>query len=194
MKNRIIFSMFLGLTLMFASVHSAKAQAHTKGQLGITANVGYSLIGALFQVASVSSEDVGSIPVISGMVDYGVADQFSVGGAVSYQSISVNTTDNLSAEVKNTLSCVNIGIRPLFHFGNSEELDLYAGIRVGYTVWSGSTTSNDPAYEPLEIYNIPGLISVQPLFGTTYYFGPAGINAEIGLGTYIAALGVKVKI
>lgn len=194
MKNRMIITMILGFALSFATINTLQAQAHSKGQLGITANVGYSVIGALFQAASVGSDQITSIPVISGMVDYGVADQFSVGGAVSFQSISINDEDINGSNVKNTLSCMNIGIRPLFHFGNSDEADFYAGIRVGYTRWSASTNSTDPAYDPLDAYNTPGLVSLQPLLGGTYYFGPVGINGEVGFGTYIAALGVKIRI
>ncbi|MEZ4775924.1 MAG: hypothetical protein R3D00_22280 [Bacteroidia bacterium] len=194
MKNRIIITMILGFALSFTTINTLQAQAHTKGQVGITANVGYSLIGALFQAASVGSDQITSIPVVSGMVDFGIADQFSVGAAVSYQSISINDVDINSNNVKNTLSCMNIGIRPLFHFGNSEEADFYAGIRVGYTRWSASTNSSDPDYDPLNVYNTPGLVSLQPILGGTYYFGPVGINGEIGMGTYLAALGVKVRI
>ncbi|MEZ4828597.1 MAG: hypothetical protein R3C61_20275 [Bacteroidia bacterium] len=194
MKNRILLPLTAFIIFSVFSAGSLSAQAHQQGQLGITANVGYSLVSALFQLADISSDQITSIPVVTGMVDYGVADQFSIGGAVSYQSISANDVDINQANVKNTLSCLNIGVRPLFHFGNSDDLDMYAGIRVGYTRWSASTTSTDPAYDPLETYNIPGLVSLQPLLGGTYYFGPVGINGEIGLGTYIAALGVKVKI
>lgn len=194
MKKQLIFLTIITFSILSINTSRLQAQAHEKGQVGITVNAGYSLIGALFQLASVSSDQVSSIPVVTGAIDFGVADRFSIGGAVSYQSLTITTTEG-NETVKDGINCVNVGVRPLFHFGNSDDLDLYAGIRVGVTRWSATTTRNDPDFDPLEEYSAPGLVSLQPLFGGTYYFGEGnfGINGEVGFGTYLAALGVKAR-
>lgn len=195
----------LALLLCSGLTYQSNAQVHEKGQMNLTVGLGYSLIGGLFDIATSGGATQSSFvtPVINGMFDYGVADKFSVGGAVSYQAFGYKYKDYFDyydnngqavyADFKETWTCMNIGVRGLFHFGNSDKLGMYAGLRAGYTIW---TYKND--YNGRTAYSEPdvslGAFGAQPLFGIRYFFSDnIGINAEAGLGTYIVAAGLAVK-
>ncbi len=168
---------------------NASDYAHDKGTIGITAGVGTSLMGSLFSALQSPDVDGSSTPVINGLIDFGVSKVFSIGGGVAYQSYSLNYLDE---NYKDTYTCLNIGIRGLFHFGRSEKFDFYTGARVSYTIWNFESTNNDPNYAMPDV--TLGSIGVQPLVGISYYFIPnLGINAEAGIGTYLVAGGIKAK-
>ena len=186
MKTKITV-LILSFTLAMGSSSTASAQAHEQGQIGITAGVGYSLIGGLFS----SFSDVSVSPVINGMVDYGIGDKFSLGLAFSYESFKWTETGLFTTSVYTVkATCMNIGVRPLFHFGNSDDLDWYFGGRVGITNWTVS--DNDPTYE--STFDVPGIVGVMPLIGASWYpIENLGLNMEFGFGTYLAAIGAKAR-
>jgi hypothetical protein len=194
-----ITALILVLAFGLGSFNTAQAQAHEQGQIGITAGIGYSLIGGLFDAVTDGDNVEGTgTPVINGMVDYGIGDKFSLGLAVSYQSFKAEYSDYLHFDFtqesfEEKWSCLSIGVRPLLHFGNSDNFGMYTGARVGFTTWSYSNSSNNITFIETDVSL--GTIGVQPLFGANIYFTDnIGMNMEIGIGTYLAAAGIKVRL
>jgi hypothetical protein len=201
MKKNIIATIFLLSLFMGSFVNQAYSQGHKQGQLGVSANVGYNLTSLIARLVSIGSDGVGSVPPVSGAIDYGVSDRFSLGLAATYQSIGLDVPDpdGSGPDLFNgNLTCTNIGIRPLFHFGGSEDLDFYAGIRVSTTIWAASAESNSPDFDPVEEINRGRArrINLQPVAGIAYYFGngPLGLNAEVATAPYLVAIGAKLRL
>jgi len=189
-----------------------------KGKSTVTVGGGVSLAGAIIStfekdvVASVNLTDpsvnakTSSIPVLFGSYDYGISNLFSIGVAGSYESWKVTVpgyTDPYGSSTGGpitygtsslNISRVNIAIRPLFHFGSNENLDIYFGPRLGYTLWNTDVKSTDPAVTGVG-FGHGNVFSPAVLFGTRYYFTPnIGLNFEISIGApYAAALGVNFK-
>ncbi|MCB0835840.1 MAG: outer membrane beta-barrel protein [Bacteroidetes bacterium] len=200
MKKNIIAPIFVLLLFTAGLINQASAQAHSQGQLGVSANIGYNLTSLIFRVISTGSEAVGSVPPVSGAIDYGISDRFSLGVAVTYQGAGLTITDTISGiqeTFKANFSCTNVGIRPLFHFGSSDDLDFYAGIRLSTTIWSSNTESSNPDYDPVSEFNLGARrIRLQPVAGIAYFFGngPIGLNAEIATAPYLVAIGAKLRL
>lgn len=193
MKN--LLAKTLVAFVLFATCLTHQAKAQEAGDLNFTAGIGWSLIGAIFDVVDQAGVDGSGTPVINIMGDYSLSDLFSLGGAASFQSYTVKY-DDTQGDYRDRLTCINIGIRPLIHLTrNSEELDVYVGARAGYTVWTSSTTFDGTGdYNPEENYDLSAF-GLQPLGGVTYYFSNVGVNFELApIGTYLAAIGVKVKL
>lgn len=182
----------------------AKAQKF-QGQSVITAGVGYSLAGILMEVVkdAVNATDASSTktPVIIGSFDYGISDRFSVGASYTYQGMTVkysSYTDNngnvINGDFKDRLTRQNFAIRPLFHFGDNDNLDTYAGVRLGYTMWNYNSSQN--TYDSNDILGGFGSpIKVQGLFGMRYFFTEnIGFNTEFAIGpTYFMMIGANAR-
>lgn len=79
--------------------------------------------------------------------DYGFKNWFSLGGALSYNNLKASASQidvlkddgtTYSGPVDLTVARTNIALRPLFHYGNKGRIDMYSGLRVGVSIWSGS--------------------------------------------------------
>ena len=203
MKKNIIAPVFVLFLFIGSFFNQATAQAHYQGQLGVSANVGYNLTSLIARLVSIGSDAVGSIPPVSGAVDYGVSDRFSLGVAVTYQSIGLLVPDSISSTggtdlFDGSLTCTNIGLRPLFHFGSSDDLDFYAGLRVSTTIWTAKAESSSPDFDPVSEISRGGArrIQLQPVAGIAYFFGngPVGLNAEVATAPYLVAIGAKLRL
>ena len=146
-------SVILALSVLSFSLLKTNNAAAQKGGDAppsvITAGAGWSLVGALFgafntAVGDTNNANLKQTPVLIGSYDYSLSPKFSIGVAYSYQSFSFNYTNYYYtnsaggsgyATWKDKLTRMNFGIRPLFHFGNSDELDPYFGLRISYTQW-----------------------------------------------------------
>jgi len=189
--------LFMTICVTFLSFFQldSHAQAHQQGEFALTAGIGNSFIGTIFDVVTNSAGVAGdALPVINVIVDYGVLDQISVGLGVSYQRYDIDF-DDASGDYVDRVTCVNVGVRSLWHFYQSEALDLYAGIRLGYTNWSATSTNTVAGYDPLDPFTLLSF-GIQPLGGVAYYFNEnIGGNLELGIvGVYFFGLGLKVRI
>jgi hypothetical protein len=202
MKNKL----FLAL-LMTAFVFNAQAQ-NSEGTSVATVGLGYSLVNNLFNVAldTYPEVEVSSVPTIALSYDYGLTDNFSIGIAGAYQSVSgefentyldgnqVSRTETAKA----TLSRMNIAVRPLFHYGNSDKLDMYSGLRVGYLIRTLDVDSHDPDADVVrELDTFVGnrlAIGLVP-FGFRYFFTDnIGLNMDLQIGTpYVVSGGVAFQ-
>ena len=181
-----------------------------KGQTVVTAGAGYSFIGLLMGAISTGLNTIGDVtstktPVIIGGLDYGITDHFSLGAVYTYQGVSANYnsyTDydtlgpvTIQGSFTDRITRQSIGVRPLFHFGESEKLDLYTGARFSY-VWWNSTSSVRADLSQTDIFAGFGRpIKPQAIFGMRYNFMPAlGFNAEFAIGsTYYMMVGINAS-
>jgi hypothetical protein len=204
---------FAAALLLVALVTLNPTQAHAqkyKGQTVITGAAGYSLTGILFNVIKEGLNTVGDInatktPVIMGGVDYGITDRFSIGAVYTYQGLTAKygayeTTDSagniyvVNGDFTDRLTRQSIGIRPLFHLGDNDDLDMYVGARLSYVFWSYN--SNRPDASGLDIVNGFGSpIKPQFIFGLRYFFIPnVGFNTEVAIGpTYLMTFGINAR-
>lgn len=183
----------LGLIFSTLFFHRSWSQTDLTGEFAITAGVGVSLVGTLFDiVTSVDGVDGKSKPVLNGMVEYNVYEQFHIGLGISHQGFSIDFDEN-NGNYRDDIRCINIGARGLFDIVQDENFTAYMGVRFSYTNWSASTTNQVAGYDPLDTFDL-GSFGIQPLLGLTYYTNsPVGINAEIGWGVYYAAIGAKLR-
>ena len=182
-----------------------------KGQTVVTAGAGYSLVGLFMGAISTGLNTIGDVnstktPVIIGGLDYGITDHFSLGAVYTYQGVSANYnsyTDydtlgylvTIQGSFTDRITRQSIGVRPLFHFGESEKLDLYTGARFSY-VWWNSTSSVRANLSQTDIFAGLGRpIKPQAIFGMRYNFMPAlGFNAEFAIGsTYFMMVGINAR-
>ena len=175
----------------------------------INAGAGWSLVGALFgfvnnSVPDSSSVDLKQTPVIIGAYDYFVSPKFSIGAAYSFQSFTFSYANypytgaggaTYYGTFKDVVKRQNFAIRPLFHFGNSDDMDPYFGLRLGYTQWSYSTTNPDPLYDNSGTTSIGSSVKVQVLFGARYWITDfLGFNTEVAIGSpYFLMVGANFR-
>lgn len=194
------------------AIKPASAQ-NAKGQSTITGGVGFSLAGMIFSTIKNAANDVpGSnieLKSTPGMLlnyDYGLADKFSVGLAFSYQQFKLEYTDmeytnsagyTDTASWDDKVSRMNVAIRPLFHFGNNPDLDIYAGARIGFTRWAANSSHPDPTYNFDDAWgnSFSSRVRVQTLFGLRYFFTPSiGFNSEFAIGApYFFMMGINYR-
>lgn len=152
---------YLLLTLLFVMglVMKTNAQnAEFKNTISATAGLN---VFQFFNLISDFSEDDGTTVNLDAHAtasygltyDYGVKKWFSIGlgGAynkfdLSADQISIDKSDGTTytGPIDVNASRTNIGIRPLFHYGNGGRVDMYSGLRIGANIWRGSVKSNDP--------------------------------------------------
>jgi hypothetical protein len=202
MKNKLFL-----VSLMTAFVFNAQAQK-SEGTSVATLGLGYSLVNNLFKAGLETYPEitVTSVPTIAVTYDFALTDNFSIGVAGAYQSIGgeINNTYTDGNQVEQTelakanYSRMNIAIRPLFHYGNSDKLDMYSGLRVGYLFKTLTVDSDDPDAQIEDDLNdfVGNRFSLGLVpFGMRYFFTDnIGINMDIQIGTpYVVSGGIAFQ-
>lgn len=209
MKKALFYSATALLLGFIINPQRASAQKY-QGQAVITGGAGYSVTGLLLGFITDGVNATGTVsstktPVILGGVDYGLSDRFSLGAIYTYQGITVKynsyeTTDangnsvTVVGDFKDRLSRQSIGIRPLFHFGDNDDLDLYAGARFSYVFWNYNSPRTDVNVQDLfKFFGSP--VKPQALFGMRYFVTDnIGLGTEFALGaTYFISVGVHAR-
>jgi len=193
---RKIGILLLAVALMFATNFKLSAQNQDYPST-ISLNGGFSLVGAMFKTLEVQDGfKSNSYPALQLTYDHYVTKWFSMGGAASVQSMgySYNYIDQVSGDETNVsvdVNRINIALRPLFHYGNSGKIDMYSGLRLGYTLWNIKATVDD--YDDAGLANsfAPQLI----LFGMRGYFTEnIGANFELAVGSpHYFSLGLNYR-
>jgi hypothetical protein len=186
----------------------------------IGANAGVSVISVLLKGIVIFNSDLEGFmnnnyltvkkpPVFQLSADYHVNDIISLGIAGAYHPVSIfwNNPDIPSVDndgqigdFEMSLNRINIGIRGLVHYGYTNNVDLYSGIRLGVNIWDVDFSSNDPeikeAFHALNHFPkgiMPGL-QIIPFGITVYLEDIIGLNAEFCIGQpYFLTAGVKMK-
>ena len=193
-KKNLIIVISLFCTIYF-SLEKIVAQDTYEGQIGLTAGVGASLVGTIFDVVTGTTGVEGSSsPVLNIMADYTFSELVSFGLAFSYQSYEIAFDDSQGDYVDN-IRCLNFGVRFLLHFVQNEDMDLYGGIRGSYTNWAANSTNTLAGYDPLREFTLRN-VGLQPLIGVTVFFDSTlGANLEVApVGVYYAAVGLHLRL
>jgi outer membrane immunogenic protein len=147
-----------------------------KGQAQINAGVGLSSWG---------------IPLYGG-VDYGVHKDVTIGGELSYRSYR---EEYYSYKFRHSI--FGISANGNYHFNTlldiPDNFDLYAGLNLGYYIWSTSNSDGNNKYEGSGASGVGLGLQI----GGRYYFNDAfGINLEIGGGSAFTAgkFGVSFRL
>ena len=172
---------FLTLVAVFFSVSGLFAQDYKST---ISANAGVSLVGRLMS-AVVNLDTINgysATPAMQLSYDYMVTDFLSAGAAVSFQQFKFSDTDGMFA-----IRRMNFAARALFHYGKSDKLDMYSGVRLGMTNWGYKIdiASNDPTLTALQDSKFAGFGFAPQLiaFGIRGYFTDnIGANVEFAVG------------
>lgn len=167
--------------ILFASTNSY-AQDYKST---VSADAGFSIVGTLIN-AVVNVDTLGgysSVPVMQLSYDYMVTDFLSAGVAGSYQQYKFSDETG-----KIVLKRMNFALRALFHYGKSDKIDMYSGVRLGMTNWGFNydVPTDDPTLDLLQGDNkltgfhfSPQLIA----FGIRGYFTDnIGANLEFAIG------------
>jgi hypothetical protein len=141
---------------------------------------------ANFALGLGSSLAVGNtaIPPISASFEVGIVDNIidkgtiGVGGFLGYSSYKWGFSDYKSRNII-------IGPRGTFHYPFVDKLDTYAGLMIGYNIYSDN--------DPYDTYNYGQVVS-DWFIGGRYYFSDnfAGM-LELGYGVFNVNLGVALK-
>ena len=182
--------------LALLSLSTLSAQT-LEGESVIGINAGFSMASALFSLSEIDANvDATTPPAIQATYDYALTNRVSLGGGISYQNFKLAYSNY--GEAKESfdvrLSRFNVGLRGLFHYGNSEKMDMYSGLRVGLSKWSLDVGTDDPSFDPPKTAGIvfaPQAI----LFGMrSYLSGHLGIGGEIAIGApHVVSFGLHYR-
>lgn len=169
---------------------------------------------------SFSSGKMQNFPQLNIGYDYGVVKWFSIGGAVSYNKVGLDLKDvtynkkEKLGDVTLNVSRLTLGARALFHYGNTNRIDMYSGVRLGVGIWTvkvSSSALDDKLDEVLKEAggsglwrsllgnrvkgSFPMLQAQVILFGLRGYVTEnIGINGELSVGSpYFASIGVNYR-
>ncbi|HEU4716415.1 MAG TPA: hypothetical protein VFU15_01200 [Bacteroidia bacterium] len=205
--KKSIFSAALLFAFVFAGLPKTMQAQKYQGQVVIGANCAFSLVGLVMNTAfNVADRGIVGLstsvtPGLSGTVDVGVTDRFSLGVSHFYQSANAHWstyTDNNgithTGDFHYRITRQNTALRALFHFGDNDDIDPYFGIRLGYSYWSSSSNIAD-VDQTFDLSKFKPHLWPQALFGVRYFFIPnLGVNAEIAAGPpYYLSVGLNAR-
>ncbi|MDJ1471998.1 outer membrane beta-barrel protein [Xanthocytophaga flava] len=192
MKKTIVYlSTFL---VVLICSFSAQAQ-YSKGDLLINPGISFGGIGYDYGYYGSYS----GLPGLSANIEYNVTDNIAVGGYLGFISRSYKYQGS-GISSKTRWTNVGFGARGIFHATevlndafsgsmNSEKLDIYGGLSLGYETysWSGDNST---------YYANGGNVVFGGILGCRYMFNPAiGVYGEVGRGALgILTLGVSFKL
>ncbi len=187
-----------GITLLLALLFSSTLSAQNReGESVVSLNAGFSLASALFKLSEIDANvDASTPPALQFTYDYALTKRFSLGGGIAYQrfKLAYSNYGEAMESFNLRLSRFNLGARALIHYGNSETLDMYSGLRVGLSNWSADGGTDDPNFDPPKangLFFAPQLI----LFGMRGYVTEnLGFGGEVSIGApHLFALGVNYR-
>lgn len=175
MKKLLSVSIFIVLAASLSL-----GQTYKKGNNMLNIGIGPGLAGIYGTM---------DIPSISAGFQVGVHEKFSVGGIVGYSSSSYGYVN-----YEWTYTYIVIGARGEYHFVDADikDLDLYAGLTLGYNIVSVSEPSgySGHGYSAQGSYLLYGFHA-----GGRYYFTPTiGAFLELGYGVGYIVAGVTFKL
>lgn len=136
--------------------------------------------------------------------DYGISSRWSLGGFISTQRRHGSTEfsfldsdQNVQTEkVTFDLRRNAFGFSPKLHFGKTDHVDLYSGIRMGLVFWTDNINSPSGQFDIFD-----DMVKSRPFFGLTalgvrfYPTENVGLKFELNLGApNIIGLGAVVKL
>lgn len=214
MKKQIIT-----LALICASFSIFAQNEDYRGVLSVNAgsNAFTLLKGVITDAAETSGStvDMKATPSFALSYDYGVKKWFSIGGQASFNSMSFDAKDLevtkddgtvLTGDVVFKATRIPVLARMLFHYGNAGKFDMYSGISLGASIWTGSVDGDGTIVEEIENGAETSLRGVKSsgvlptgqitLFGLRGYVTEnIGIGFETAIGApYFASLQLNYRL
>ena len=197
---------FLLTLTCFILILNAKAQEDEKATVGVTSVVAHLSVGngiaggaGLNLIDTTRKQTKTKTPVITLGADFNPGGNFTVGAILGYQSITSNVTDTFNNFLEEgQINRLYLGARGLWHYGKSDRVDLYSGVKVGVKIFStGEITGPEAARSVLRKRNNRtalslGIIPIGARFLIAENVG-AHIQMSIGAPTFVS-LGVNYKI
>jgi len=172
----------LSFTILFVSL--SYGQVYKKGTNMINIGIGPGLAGIYGTM---------DIPSISAGLQLGVHEKLSVGGIIGYSASTYDYGHYLGQDYEWTYTYIFIGARGEYHFVDVDvdDLDLYAGLTLGYNIVSVSEPSGFSGFYTAESsYLLYGFHA-----GGRYYFSQSiGAFLELGYGVGYIVVGITFKI
>ncbi|MBC7615240.1 MAG: outer membrane beta-barrel protein [Pedobacter sp.] len=179
-------TLFLVIALLsLTTVCFGQNKQFKKGQIDAQLGIGFiNTLSVGLSQAGVSSAIKSSFafppPMIS--VDYGVTNEVSFGGYLSYASANFTSFGSLIENDK----IFFIGARGLYHVDLHSKLDTYGGLGLAY----GSFTATEPNNS---MKSTSGKLYYQLLVGSRYKVTPnTGAFLELGYGITVINIGLNV--
>lgn len=165
----------LGAGLLLISTSNFAQKVKGDGVLSVGAGSGFFMLKSSFNAT----------------YDYAFVNKFSIGLGATYTDFGHSPEGNLSR--------TNIGVRSLFHFGEKPNWDIYTGLRLGASIWSGSGSYSYHLGPVRDLFTIKGgstIPTAQVLVGARYMvLDWIGINSELALGApYLFSIGLSANI
>lgn len=201
-------------TLLFVVGLMSFAQAQNEDyRLNASISYNYTFTGELLKLAQEGAEITlnasdtqrKNIPSVQLAVDYGLNNWFSIGAAISYQQIGLNLDDvsyidstgmSVSENVESRFTRFSAAIRPLFHYANSDRLDMYSGLRIQYYAGNYEDNSENPDVETvLDFPTKKGFGVGIVAYGIRYFVTDnIGIGWELNIGRpYVTNISVNAR-
>lgn len=195
------------LFLIVALLGSFALQAQqAKGEHVIHAGVGNGLFGMLYAIDfdnDVSTNKSSTLAFSTGY-DYGINRRFSVGATVGWQAVGQEFED-VTVEFqdeeyhieyfKYDIKRTSVGVRGLVHFGRSDRVDMYTGMRAALNIYDVSANATE--YDFLDVGQDINTFGYQFIpFGARFYFtDQIGAHVEVGFGApHITTAGLTLKL
>lgn len=208
MKQKLLILVFL-VAGMAWTTPSAKAQAVEQGDVMLDAYYGFpNLMTGLFRVIANEATSDPNLEVkgagpFGAKVSYMITDNIGLGLDFFYANSAFKYTDtgidSSGAAYSYTYQLSNprprFLLRADYHFGNSDVVDPYGAIALGYNASRYSFTTDDPDFELIN-YSTRAIVPVayRLAFGVKFYFVKFfGATAEIGMGGPLLTVGVSGK-
>lgn len=154
-RLRIIILLFL--LLIFRQSYSQNAEYKNT----LCLNMGFSLVGGVMNIMEIYGKEDWTVsawrqPAFGFTYDHGTRKWFSVGFAFSTQQMGFKLKEDtfiVDVNQQKVPVILNVGIninrlsfsfRPMFHYANKGNWDLYSGFRVGLTIWHLNVSSDQP--------------------------------------------------
>ena len=127
-----------------------------KGKMLAGIHAGLSLTGLLYEAMDIHADtqicNSHSKVAVQGTFDYFVSNKITVGLFGSIQPFRVDITyweygDTLNPkiieDIQIKMTRIYLGGRFLYHYKNTEKIDIYSGLRAGYLFWNRKIPSSD---------------------------------------------------
>lgn len=180
MKKVLIF-----IVLITFSVAQLSAQESTFNKGDKVANFGLGLGSSLYSGFGYKSV----VPPISASMEFCIVDNILEKGSVGVGGYLGFSSHKYSNYWKS--SSFIIGPRGSFHYALVDKLDTYAGLIIGYNIYSSKWIGSGME---LTDTSSGGLVSSE-FVGARYYFSDSfAANAELGFGISWLTIGVSLKL
>ena len=187
------------------SVFVTEAQNFSQGNSLINADYGFSMFSRVkFSTSGMETKTKTIIPPVGLSYEYALRDNFTVGGFAAYanQQIISTITDpwdpSDETKITNDYKFIYVGALANYHFGfiDIDKLNLYAGVKLGYTIVNQSTTTEGDSDLPDNLFDIKinSLLYGIHLGGRYFFTENLAANLTLGYGISLVAIGLTYKI